>query len=178
VTLERTLDALRVVGLDARGARGIDRGELGVQGGPADAHGAGLALGAETRLRGRQVRERVRRAEIEHRAAGQRNAPARVDLVDEAQRLGAETPRRVGLGGIDHVDQVVRHARALVDVRLRGPHVHAAVDLRRVDAHDLHREALGEVQGHLRLAARRGTEEKEGLHRPRRKSRSRSDIAN
>jgi hypothetical protein len=35
VDLERALDALCVVGLDARGARGIDRGELGVQARPA-----------------------------------------------------------------------------------------------------------------------------------------------
>jgi hypothetical protein len=68
-----------------------------------------------------------------------------VDLAGEAQRLGAEAPRRVRVGGIDHVDEVVRHARALRGTRLGGSHIHAAVNLRRIDAHDLHGKALGEV---------------------------------
>ena len=54
-----------------------------------------------------------------------------------------------------HVDQVVRHARALLRRRLRGPDVHEAVDLHRVGVHDLAAELLGQLDRERGLARRR-----------------------
>ena len=101
---------------------------------------------------------------------------ASVDFRDQAQRIGAETSRGIRLRGIHDVDQVVGHALACGRVGLGGADVHAAIDLRRIDAHDFHRQSLGKGQGRRRLAARRGAEQEDRLHRPRMKSRSSSAI--
>ena len=64
--------------------------------------------------------------------------------------------------GSDDVEQVVRDARALGGVGLRGADVHAAVDLRGVDRDDLAAEALGERERERALARRGRTHQENG----------------
>ena len=63
--LQRALDALRVVRLDAGRRRGIDSGKLRVKRGPARARGARLDIAPQPRLRRRQPGEAAgERAEV------------------------------------------------------------------------------------------------------------------
>ena len=101
VHLERALDALAVVGRQARGGRRVDRRELGVQRGPAVARGA---LRRSRRAPPRRRRHRVeaveQRLEVEHRAADQqRQRAARADLGDRRARVGDEARCRIALAG-------------------------------------------------------------------------------
>ncbi len=145
VHLERALDALRVAGGQARGGDGVDALQFLPQRVEAVARelrgepGAHLAVG-----RGQRVEALEQRLEVEHRAADeQRQRAARGDAGDQPLGVGDEARRRVRLGRVEDVDQVVRHARALGGRGLGGADVHAAVDERRVDADDLDRPAVG-----------------------------------
>lgn len=184
---ERTLDPLRIVRCEPRGRVGVDLREPRVQRGPAIALGFGIERRAHVRIGARQVIEPLRqRLVVQHRAAReQRRAAARGDLADQAQRVRAETRGRIRIGRIDDVDQVMRHARALVARRLRGADIHVAVDERRIDADDLDRATRGERQRRGRLARCGGAEQagdrrragggvRYRAHCPRMKRRSRS----
>jgi len=70
-------------------------------------------------------------------------------------RIRDEARRRVRLRGIDDVDQVMRHLRALVERRLGGADVHAAIYLRRIDGDDLAVQVLRERHRQRALARRR-----------------------
>jgi len=64
--------------------------------------------------------------------------PPRLSIVAHGSlALGLEPRDRERLRRIDHVDQVMGHARSLVDRRLRRPDVHPAVHLHRVDRQQL-----------------------------------------
>ena len=149
VHLERALDALAVVGREPRRGRRIDRRELGVQRRPAGARGALVDRGAHFGVgAGQRVEAVEQRLEVEHRAADQeRDRAARADRRDRRIGIGDEARRRIALGRIDDVDQVVRHRGALARARLGGADVHAAIDERRVDADDLDRMARRERRG-------------------------------
>jgi hypothetical protein len=88
------------------------------------------------------------RPEIKHRAADEQwHPPARVDCSDRRRRIATEPSGRVGCGRITEIDQVVRHCVEHGPRRLGRADVHAAVDLRRVDADDLDRKVLREPKG-------------------------------
>ena len=150
VDLERALDALRVVA--ARGAPRVAGSTAASSacsaGQPARAARASI-VGAHRGVGfGQRVEAVEQRLEVEHRAADeQRHRAARADRRDRRARVGDEARRRVALGRIDDVDQVVRHRGALGRARLGGADVHAAVDQRRVDADDLDRAARRERGG-------------------------------
>ncbi len=167
--LEGALDALGVVGVEPRRRLRVHARELRVQRGPAPPPRRLLELGADRRIGGRQRRQPAhQRALVEHRSAHEeRNAPARGDLAGHAQRVGAEASRRVRLGGLDDVDEMVRDGGPRGRVGLGRADVHAAIDERRVDAHDLHGQARREGQRHRGLAARRGPEHEDGAAAPR-----------
>jgi hypothetical protein len=175
---ERALDALAVVRREASGGLRVDRRELGVQGRPAGACGALVDCRADRGIGlGQRVEAIEQRLEIEHRAADeQRDRAARADRRDRRVGVGDEARRRIALGRVDDVDQVVRHGSALGRARLRGADVHAAVDERRVDADDLDRPARRERGGDRQcgraLARRRRSGQAEvtsgaGAHRRR-----------
>src|SRR5262249_58309687 len=63
------------------------------------------------------------------------------------------------LVGLDQIEAVVAHARALDGRRFCGADVEAAIRLSRVGGDDLRAEALGELDGERRLAARRGADD-------------------
>jgi hypothetical protein len=99
-------------------------------------------------------------AVVEHRAADEeRNALAAEDFLNLGNCFLAPSSGRKGLVGVDDVEEVVRHARALGRVRLGGADVHAAVHLRGVHRHDLHGQAGRELGGEARFAARRRPEQ-------------------
>ena len=149
VDLERALDALAVVRRQARRRRRVDRCELGVQRRPARAQRARVDVGTHRGIGlGQGIEAVEQRLEVQHRAADQqRHAAALANRRDRRARVGDEARRRIALGRVDDVDQVVRHGRALGRARLRGADVHAAVDERRVDADDLDRTARRERGG-------------------------------
>jgi hypothetical protein len=60
----------------------------------------------------------------------------------------------------------VNDARAGGGIRLRGAHVHAAVHLRRIHAHDLDREVPCQLEGDGGLAARGRPEEEDRFRTP------------
>ncbi len=69
---QRTLDTLSIGRLKPGGAFGVEAGQFGVQGGPAEARGVGIDLRAQCRVGSGQVGKTVtQRLEIQHRAAGQ-----------------------------------------------------------------------------------------------------------
>ena len=102
--------------------------------------------------------------QVEPRAADEeRPPPPRRDVVHRPPGLGREPGHRELVPGVGDVDQVVRHLGPLGRRRLGRPDVHAAVDLHRVDRHDLDRRvAPGQGEGEGRLARRRGPDEGHG----------------
>ena len=149
VDLERALDALAVVRRQARRCHRVDRRELGMQRGPARAR-ARSSMSARTAgsASGKRIEAVEQRLEVQHRAADQqRHVAALANRRDRRARVGDEARRRIALGRVDDVDQVVRHGGALGGARLGGADVHAAVDERRVDADDLDRTPRRERGG-------------------------------
>ena len=87
------------------------------------------------------------RAQVEPTAADQdRRPPAGGDLSEGDARAAGELAGRVALGGIENVDEVVRHPGALGERRLGGADVEPAVDLQRVGVDDLSAQSLGESE--------------------------------
>ena len=163
VDLERARDALLVCGLQARGGDRVDPLQLAVERMQAFAlqllveRGTHAAVGG-----GHGVEPFEQRFVVQHRAAHeQRQLAACADLGDEALRVKHEARGRVGLGWVDDVDEVVRRAGQLVGAGLGGADVHAAVDERRVDAHDLDRQHVGDGQRRGGLARSGGAGEAE-----------------
>jgi hypothetical protein len=84
--LQRTLDALGVVGRQARGGGGVHAGQFGVQGGPALPGGTFVQRLAHLRVGTRHgVQPVAQRLEVQHGAAHQqRQAAACADLARQA----------------------------------------------------------------------------------------------
>ena len=88
--------------------------ELGVQRRPAVARRARVDRGAHRGVGlGHRVEAVEQRLEVQHRAADQQAAVRRARAISSISRVrvGDEARRRVALGRIEDVDQVVRHAR-------------------------------------------------------------------
>jgi hypothetical protein len=142
----------------------IHRAQLGVQGRPAAARRVGVELGADARIGLRQrIEAGDQRAVVEHRAAHEQGYFLSLkNLHHFLDGILAPPARRIAPIGIDDVDQVVRHLRAQLGARLRGADVHAAVDQRRVERHDLERQFRRELDRERGFAARRWAEERVG----------------
>jgi hypothetical protein len=164
VHLQRALDALRVVGRQARGRGRVHARQRGVHRGPAFLPRLGVQLCPYGGVgRGHVVQAMRQRLEIQHGAAHQqRQPPARADLADQAARIQHEFGSAVGLPGVADVDQVVRDGGEFGCRGLGGADVHAAVHQRRIDADDLHVVALRDRQRGRRLAAGRGAGQADG----------------
>ncbi len=154
--LERAHDPDEVVGADARGGLGIDRGEPRVQRGPAEARRLVLEPGAERGIAaGRGDHAVEERAQVEPGAARDDGEPAaRGDVRDRGVGERDEARRVHALPRLDHVEEVMGRERALLGRRLRGADVEPAVDLLRVGVHDLAADAAREGDGERRLAGR------------------------
>ena len=110
------------------------------------------------------------RTKIEARPSDDdRKAAARGDVGHGGGRIRPVARRRVHLGRLDDVDEVVRNAAALSGVELVGADVEAAVDGRRIAGNDLAVEGLrnGERQGALAAGRRAndGDEPHQGVSR-------------
>ncbi len=105
--LERALDALRIVGVDAR-RRGADRRrQPRVHGRPADARGLGIDVGADcsARPRGSAAMPPIsarRYSIVPPTSSG--TSPARFDVGDGTRRVAHELPRRIARAGLDQID--------------------------------------------------------------------------
>ena len=97
----------------------------------------------------------------ERPAAQDRALAARADVRDRSLRRLRINRRVDGLERIDRVDEVMRHAPALLRGRLARADVEAAVDLHAVGAHDLAADALGDTHRELGLARRRRSDDRE-----------------
>ena len=170
--LQRALDALAVVGCQARGRGRVDAGQLLVHRRPADGARLRVQLLARGGVGGWQLGHAVAQGpEVQQGAAheqGQR--AARLDLGDEPRGIVREFRGRVRLVRVADIDQMVRHGGEFVGTGLGRADVHAAVDQRRVHADDFHRQSrrqrARQCQGRCRLAAGRGSGE--GQNRRRR----------
>ena len=123
----------------ARRGHRVDAAELGV--------GVGEAVGVGDRIERRRGPRGPRagtssgsidRLHVEPGAADEQRAlAARLDVGDRGARLLLEARDRPLLARVGDVDQVVRHRGPLGGGGLGGADVEAAVDLHRVDRHDL-----------------------------------------
>jgi len=115
-------------------------------------------LAAKLRIRGRRgVEPAEQGADVQPGAAHDDRQPAaRADRGDHDQRLGAEPGGVVAIVRVDHVDQMMHRRPSLLGRRLAGRRVHAAVDLARVGADHLQRQAVGERHRDGRLAGAGG----------------------
>ena len=102
----------------------------------------------------RQRRQAIsERLEIEHGPADQeRDAAARLYVRNGAQRIGSKSCRRIRLVRVDEIDEMVRNPSAQARVGLCRSDIHAAIDLRRIDADDLDGQAGGELDRDRALA--------------------------
>ena len=125
---------------------------------PAFGRGARIDARAHRRDRRRQRGQAfLQRLEVEHRAADdERHRAARADGRDRARsrRHGSAPPNRRRSGSMMSIRWCGTRARA-ARVGLRGADVHAAIDLRRIDADDFDGKALRE-RHRERALARRG----------------------
>ncbi len=141
------------VGSQARGGGRIDARELGVQRRPAFARGARHRARARTRGIGARQRRQPSVSALKYSIVpptSSGSAPRARMSRDRRSASRTKARRRIRVDRIEDVDQVVRDARARRRVGLGGADVHAAIDLRRIDADDLAGEALGERQRRAR----------------------------
>jgi hypothetical protein len=164
MNLQRTLNALRIVGVDPSRRLRVQALQSRVHRGPADDGGlVGQGL-AEQRIRARQSGQALlQRLEIEHGAADQERDPAlRADLRHRREGIITKARRRVGLGGIQDIDQAMRRTGQHIGGRLGRSDVHAAIDHRRIDTDDLARQTLHQLDSQIRLAGRGRTHQQDG----------------
>ena len=165
VHFERALDALRVVGIEARGGRGIDRARAR-RAARANPRGAAprVEFRAHAGVRAWQRRQPFgQRLEIKHRAAAENRHPAaRANVRHACPRIARKRRRRIALGRVDDVDQVMRNARAVAGSRLCGSDVHAAIHLRRINGDDLAVKTRRQGKRDRALARRGGTHQQDG----------------
>ena len=143
-----------IVGMQPARHRGRRVGEARVEHLSALAGGEARQLGAERRV-GRRggVESPHQRADVKPGAADHhRQASARANRVDGRPRLTGEACRVVRVVGLDGVDQMMRHDRALLGRRLARGDVHPAIDLARVGRHDLDGQTRAERHGGGSLA--------------------------
>ncbi len=164
VDLQRALNALRVAWIEARRGGRIHQRQLCVQRRPASRRRFGVYPPADIGVGRRQcIQSLGEGAVVKHRAADkQGNPPPRQYFNDGAERIFTETPRRIAFGGIEKIDQMVRHGAAFFGRGLGGADVHAAIDLRRIDTHDLDRMPRGKLHRQVRFAARCGAQQRVG----------------
>ena len=105
VHLERTLDALRVAGLESRGARRVDACELRMHRGPSALARHRIQALPHGSIGLRKRRQALgERLEVQHRSArDDRHASARTNRLDRGDRVVRESRRRVGFGRIHEV---------------------------------------------------------------------------
>jgi hypothetical protein len=165
---ERALDALRVGRAESRCRCGIDSCQRRMQCRPAFPGRACVDAPPYLRVSVRQSAQSFgQRLEVQHRTADeQRHAPAGADPGSRRERIRPEPCRGIRFARIDDVDQVVRDTRARRRVRLCRADVHPAVDLRGVDADDLHVEPFSERERERAFARRgRAHQQHRGSHR-------------
>ena len=155
---QRALDALRVVGCQPLGRERVDTHQLVIQRGQALLARLRVECCAHGRVGcGQRVQAVAQGFEVQHGAAHQQGVvAARVDLANQAFGVGDKTRGRIRFSGLDDVEKVVRHGRALGGARFGRADVHAAVDLGGVDADDLHRLSVSEGHRHRTLPRGRG----------------------
>ncbi len=144
---------LQVARLDARADCGIDARAACGAGTPTPRRSAI----ASSRARSARVAAgpgnspRVSARIVEAGAADEdRQAPARVDVADRVGRVARELRRRVLVGRIGDVDQVMRDAAPVGRRHLVGADVEAAIDGGRIAVDDLAAEALGKRERRAR----------------------------
>ena len=143
-----TLNALGIVRGKAGGGQRVAQGEFGMERGPAPFGGFLVQRGAEGGVGLWQVRQPLGQGfEIQHGAAHQqRNLAACGDVVHTAAGIVGKLRRRIGLGGRQQVDQVMRHGGLLGGGGLGRANVHFAVNQGRVDADNFHRQVSSQGQ--------------------------------
>jgi hypothetical protein len=135
--LERPQRALRIGRRDSAGGFRIQRGQA-----RANRGRVGLPLGLQDRpqpgVAGGLRKEPVEEGpNVEVRPAHHhREAAPGADPIDCLVRVTDEHPGRVALAGIHDVDEVVRDARAGLEIRLRSSNVETTVDGERIRRHD------------------------------------------
>ena len=139
-------EALAVVGFDGRRRLRVKPRQFGVQGGATLGGKARFNAGAVCRIGGGQVvNAGVEGVVIEHGAADQyRDFATGVRGGDFAAGIGGKAPGGVGFFGVKDVYQRVRVAGQGGSIRLCRANIHAAVDLRGIDADEMHGVAVGE----------------------------------
>ncbi len=156
--LERTGDPARVPGLDRGRGLGIEPGQLGVR-----VVGPGEDRVAYRAILGREGQRIDHRLQVQAGATGEQGAvPALFDLGDGGAGLVLEPRHRPFVVGVGHVDEVVAHRGALGAAGLRGADVEPAVDLHRVDRHDLDvTERSRDLERERRLPGGSGADDRE-----------------
>ena len=131
---------------------------------PALGGGFGVDLGAQGGIGLRQIGQPVQQgAKIEHRPADQqRHLAGSRDLGHRRQRIGAEAGGGIAFFRRNEVDQAVRVTGQRGAIRLGGADIHVAENLRRIDADQFDRKAVGQRHGDRRLARRGRAHEQDG----------------
>src|SRR5690606_25880419 len=137
--LQGALDPLGVIGVQLRGARGINGGQLPVQRRPAEQCRLPIDGGAHLGIGGRQGGQTLQQyPKIQHGTPHQQgNAPAGCNVRHQGDGVGGKVGGGIGLGRIPYVDQVMGCPGQKGGVGLGAADVHAPVDQGGVDADDL-----------------------------------------
>ena len=147
-----------VVGVNARRGLRVEASQL-AHAAPASRRCAARASMRCTQLRRRRRQRRdapQQRPQVQHGAADQqRHAPRALDLAMQRSASATKRPGGIAFRRLADVDEVVRHARAQLARGLRGADVHAAIDQRGVDAHDLDGQLLRRARSAQRSCPRR-----------------------
>ena len=164
IHLQRTLDPLRIGGVDARGGDGIDLREFGVHRRPAAFAGFRFELRARRGIGLGHRRQPLQQgAEIQAGAAGEdRQATARDDVFDCDARIVGEIGGRIALPGVAHIDQMMRHRCELIGGGFRCTDVEPPIHQRRIDADDLAIATLRPIQRKRGLARSGRTHQGDG----------------
>ena len=80
-------------------------------------------------------------------------------LTNQAKGIFAKPRRRIGLGGINDVDEVMGNFGEFPCIGFGRADIHTAIDLRRIDADDFQRKARGKRHGESGLATSSGPHE-------------------
>ena len=177
---EGALDARAVGAAHLRGGSRISTLQLLVQRWPAAGRSALYDALSQFRLRRRQIVQAVAEgAEVEHRAAHQKRRPAGGEgRLNSRICVGNEARHRIGFAGLGDIHQRMRVFLEHLPRWLRGADVHAAIDHRRIHAHEVHVRGVVNGERGVRLAgggrAQQQRDRALGRHCPRRNRLSRA----
>ena len=143
-----TLDALCIVRFESSGGFGIQSGKSGMHGWPSGLCGFCIQSGTDDRICfGKIVQSFCQGMKVQHGAADEQGYfSALLNALDEREGVFSELCGRIGFGGVDDVDKVVRDCCLFLKGWFCCADIHVTIDEGGIDRDDFAWDISGDFK--------------------------------